>query len=353
MSDSKTILIAPVDWGLGHASRCIPIIHALLKENFRVILASSGDAFMLLQKEFPQLETFELPSYKITYPKNGQFFKYAMIRKLSFFRKIMKEENRIIASLVEERELSGIISDGRLGIRHPDIPSVFITHQLQVRTGNTTYFSSKLHRHIIKKFHVCWVPDYAQKTINLSGKLGHINGQPFPIEYIGPLSRMKKKEVPLTIDILALLSGPEPQRTLLEKKVLQELQKSDQKIVVVQGKMEAKQIRRTEGNIQIINFALSDELEDLINRSRLIISRSGYSTIMDLAHLHKKAHLIPTPGQYEQRYLAGRMEWNGFAPSSPQHKFNLRKLSKTAVYDGLQLLPGEPPKFKDLFEIFQ
>lgn len=353
MLEPKTILTAPVDWGLGHASRCIPIIRNLLQHDYKVIMASSGDALVLLKKEFPKLETLELPEYNIEYPKNGNFFKYAMVRQLGAIRKTMKKENEIISNFIKSKKIHGIISDGRLGVRHRDIPSVFITHQLQVRTGNTTFISTKLHQHIIKKFDACWVPDYAQKTINLSGKLGHIAQKPFPVFYIGPLSRMKKQELPVTIDILALVSGPEPQRSLLEKKLLSELKKSDKNSILIQGKMEEKQVWKQEKNLRIVNYVLSDELEKLVNSSELIISRSGYSTLMDLAHLGKKAFFIPTPGQYEQRYLAGRMEWYGMAPSSPQRKFQLRKLDRVAVYDGMRLLPGEPARLTDLFEIFE
>lgn len=354
MSSSKTILVAPIDWGLGHATRCIPIIQQLLKEGFDVIPASSGDALLLLRKEFPDLEYLELPTYAIEYPTNGKRFKSYMIRKLKSIYKVMNEENNRISEFVSAKKIDGIISDGRLGVRHPKIPSVFITHQLQVKTGNTTFLSSKLHQFIIKKFNECWVPDYYHKSLNLSGKLGHIHSHPFPIFYIGPLSRMKKKKLPITIDVLAIISGPEPQRTLLEKLLIQELKKSDSKnIVIVRGKIEDQQKWEQNGNLKIVNFALKDELETLINQSDLVISRSGYSTIMDLAHLEKKAFFIPTPGQFEQRYLAGKMDWEGMAPVSSQSRFHLKKLEKAHIYKGLSLLPEKTANLREMFEIFQ
>lgn len=354
MASSKTILVAPVDWGLGHATRCIPIIQQLIKENFQVILASSGSALFLLQKEFPALEYLELPTYNIEYPTDGKFFKLYMIRRLKSFYRIMKDENNIVADFVLNRKIDGIISDGRLGVRHPEIPSVFITHQLQVKTGSTTYFSSKLHQFYIKKFNECWVPDYFHKSRNFSGKLGHIHSEPFPIFYIGPLSRMKKKELPVTIDILVLLSGPEPQRTMLEEILIQELKKSKKEnIVIVRGKIEEEQQWEEKGNLKIVNFALHEELETLINQSDLVIARSGYSTIMDLAYLGKKAFFIPTPGQYEQRYLAGKMDWEGLVPATSQSRFQLKKLEKSYIYKGLGLLPEKTLKLQKLFEIFQ
>src|SRR5690606_6659779 len=217
MPKRKTILVAPLHWGLGHAARCIPIIRALLEHNFNVLLASDGGALLLLQKEFPELETIELPSYDITYPKKGSQLKWKIFLKLPKIQKTMEAEKRIVKQLVRAGKIQGIISDNRFGVRNNTVPSVFMTHQLNVLTGNTTAFTSKMHQRINKKFDVCCVPDVDDAIMNLSGKLGHLNKQRFSIKYIGFLSRMEKKEVQKTTAILVLLSGPEPQRTILEE----------------------------------------------------------------------------------------------------------------------------------------
>lgn len=222
------------------------------------------------------------------------------------------------------RKIDGIISDNRFGIRNSKIPCVFITHQLHVLSGSTSYFSSKIHQKIIKKFDVCWVPDTDDVVMNLSGKLGHLNHEPFPVKYIGVLSRMKKKEIPKTIDILALISGPEPQRTIFEEKLKATLKKSEKKVLIVRGIVEGEQKWQNFENIKTINFLLSDELEDTINKSKVVISRSGYTTIMDLTMLEKQAFFIPTPGQYEQEYLAKRLKNLGIVPSCKQDKFKLK-----------------------------
>src|SRR5690606_26305393 len=152
-----------------------------------VLLASDGSALLLLQKEFPELESLELPSYDITYPKKGSFFKWKMLLNLPNIQRTIAAEKRIAKQLVAEGKIHGIISDNRLGIRNATIPSVFITHQLNVLTGNTSYFSSKIHQKIIAKFDSCWVPDSDDVVMNLSGKLGHLTRKPFPIKYIGVL----------------------------------------------------------------------------------------------------------------------------------------------------------------------
>jgi uncharacterized protein (TIGR00661 family) len=353
MPKKKTILVAPLHWGLGHATRCIPIIRALLEHNFNVLLASDGAALLLLQKEFPELESLELPSYNIKYPKKGEFFKMKIFLKLPSIQKTMAAEKKIIKNLVAEDKIDGIISDNRFGIRHKAIPSVVITHQLNVLTGNTTYFTSKMHQKIIKKFDECWVPDVDDAVMNLSGKLGHLKKELFPVKYIGVLSRMKKKEIEKTIDILVLLSGPEPQRTILEEMLKNSLKNTEKKVLIIRGIVEENQNWEGFENLEMVNFMKSDELENTINKSEIVISRSGYTTIMDLTVLEKKAFFIPTPGQYEQEYLAKRLKNLGIVPSCKQEKFTLEKLDKIPVYKGLKSLSSQTVDFSELFSLFE
>ncbi len=353
MPKRKTILVAPLHWGLGHATRCIPIIRALLEQDFNVLIASDGAALLLLQKEFPELESLELPSYNIKYPKKGEFFKMKIFLKLPAIQKTMAEEKKIIKTLVAEDKIDGIISDNRFGIRHKAIPSVFITHQLNVLTGNTTYFTSKMHQKVIKKFDMCWVPDVDDAVMNLSGKLGHLKKELPCVKYIGILSRMEKREIEKTIDILILLSGPEPQRTLLEEMMKNSFRNSEKKIVMVCGVVEENQKWETFGKIDTVNFMKSDELENTINKSEMVVSRSGYTTIMDLTALEKKAFFIPTPGQYEQEYLAKRLKNLGIVPTSKQEKFTVEKLNKVSVYKGLKTLSNPTVNFSELFSLFE
>ncbi|MBV1922725.1 MAG: glycosyltransferase [Flavobacteriaceae bacterium] len=351
MMPKKTILIAPLHWGLGHATRCIPIINALINFNFNVIIASDGGALLLLQKEFPLLKTIELPSYQIEYPKKGKNFKLNLLLKLPAIRKAISEEKKIIEELVNNNSLDGIISDNRFGVHHENIPSVFITHQIKVLSGSTTFISSKIHHNIIKKFDECWVPDIESK-INLSGKIGHVKSTHFKVKYIGVLSRMKKLNLPMVYDIIILLSGPEPQRTLLEVQLLEIFKESKYKVLMVRGVVENNQIKHTLKNITIVNFMATTELEKAINESDLVVSRSGYTTIMDLTVLEKKAFLIPTPGQFEQEYLAKRLKKLELVASCRQDNFNLDKLKDIKDYKGLKKVENQID-FKELFSLFK
>ena len=346
----KRILVAPLNWGLGHATRCIPIINALLKENFVPVIASDGSALTLLRKEFPNLSSIELPSYNVTYAKNGKLFKLKLLKDSPKLLNAIKEEKKAISIILERNDIAGIISDNRLGVRNKKVPSVFITHQLHVLSGSTSWLSTKVHQKFIKKFDMCWVPDVGEEP-NLSGKLGHTKSFDIPTEYIGPLSRFKADNPVIKNNLMVLLSGPEPQRSLLEDKLLLELKHYPGKIVFVQGIMEQEQNIKDLGNMSIYNFMTSELLEKTINESALIISRSGYTTIMDLAKLNKKAFFIPTPGQFEQEYLAKRLSEMGIVPSCNQDDFTLKKLNEVPSYKGLSAFDFEP-NYKELFSLF-
>ncbi len=351
MLKKKTILVAPLHWGLGHATRCIPIIKALLHHHFKVILASDGAALQILQKEFPNLKSIELPSYQITYPKKGGHFKWNMLLKSPMIFKAISSEKKIIENLVSEGKIDGIISDNRFGVRSSKIPSVYITHQLNVLTGNTSYLSSKIHQNIINKFNECWVPDMVGSN-NLSGKLGHISDSKLEIKYIGLLSRMTKKTIAKKNDVLLLLSGPEPQRTLLEEKLFALFKGKKQKVLLIQGHVKGEQKMEQLDNITRYNYMLSTELELAINGSEMVVSRSGYTTIMDMAKLNKKAFFIPTPGQYEQEYLAKRLSDLKIAPFCLQEEFTIDKLKNIDDYKGFKEI-NPVINYNDLFCLFE
>ncbi|RXG33269.1 conserved hypothetical protein [Leeuwenhoekiella marinoflava DSM 3653] len=356
MNKPKTILVAPLNWGLGHATRSIPIIHALLTEGFQVIIGSDGPALQLLQKEFPQLEFLEFPSYKIEYAKNGKRFKWKMLLRSPKVLKAIRQERELLKKLVKDKKIDAVISDNRLGLYHNDIPTVFVTHQLQVLSGSTTRLTSAMHRNYIKRFDECWVPDFSGKT-NLSGKLGHPKKFEIPVKYIGALSRLESVETESHYDIMVLLSGPEPQRTELEELLMHELKHYKGQVLFVRGVIEEQQTVTRKEQIKIVNFMETEDLQKAICSSDLIISRSGYTTVMDLYKLGKKAFFIPTPGQTEQEYLAKRLQNKGIIPFKEQENFSLKALSKAKVYSGFKPLLNEgsfnSTGFGELFGLFK
>lgn len=351
MKLKRQILVAPLNWGLGHATRCIPIINTLLDYNFEPIIASDGDALELLKKEFPNLKHLELPSYGIKYPKKGKHLKLKLLKHLPKLLKAIKTEKKVVENIIKTNLIDGIISDNRFGVYSTNIPSVYITHQLNVLSGNTSWISSKMHQSIIKKFDECWVPDL-EDTSNLSGKLGHLDHLIISTKYIGILSRFNIIEAKKTYDLLILLSGPEPQRSILENLLLKEIEDYKGAVLFVKGKIEANKTKEIKNNVTIINFMTSDALEVAINESDTILARSGYSTILDLAKLGKKAFFIPTPGQFEQEYLAKRLSNKNIAPFCTQDEFTIKKLDLLKDYTGFETLESAPTP-KTLFGLFE
>lgn len=349
----KRILVAPLNWGIGHATRCIPIIHALLKHGFEPVLASDGAALLLLKKEFPKLTALSLASYKIRYSKSAAGLKWALLKQVPNILRAIKKDREQLKTILKTHNISGVISDNRFGLSTKEVPCAFITHQLRVLSGSSTRLSSKLHQYYIKKFDACWVPDYEQ-TPGLSGIMGHLDSDKtgLNIKYIGPLSRLKPSPQKNKYDIMVLLSGPEPQRSILEKKLFLELKDHKGSILFVKGQIASEQLISKKGPFTIYNFMQTQELEAALNTSEIVISRSGYTTIMDLAVLQKKAFFIPTPGQFEQEYLAKCLIETKCIPSCKQADFSAEKLKEIAAYSGFdRSVPATD--FKSLFGLFE
>lgn len=347
----KKILVCVMNWGLGHATRCIPVIDAVQKDGFQPVLASDGEALRLLQKEFPQLESFELPSYNIRYSRNPKMLKWKLIFDTPHILRTIKKEHRVVQRLLKQENISGIISDNRFGTYSGEVKTAFITHQLKVLSGKTTFLTSKIHQKYIRKFDECWVPD-STGTKNLSGIMGHAKGDFGVVKYLGPLSRLEKKKMSQKYDFLVLLSGPEPQRTVLENILLKAFKETTKDILFVRGAMSEEIFTYDNSRVCVRNYIFGQELEEAINSSGVVISRSGYTTVMDLAKLRKRAFFIPTPGQPEQEYLAERLMKFGMAPYCKQKDFKPELLENQENYSGLRdfgctSLPG------DLFGLFK
>ncbi len=321
---SKNVLIAPLNWGLGHASRCIPIIRQQVALGNNVIIASDGISLELLRKEFPNLESAELPSYNISYP-SGKKLIWHLLKMSSGIMSAINNENKVLSALVEKYKLDLIISDNRFGMHHKGVYSVYITHQTNIQSGKVSGIANKFHQYYMSRFNEIWIPDYEGES-SIAGKLSRYNGGQSS-KYIGILSRFKFDEsIKIRNKILIVLSGPEPQRSYLEKLVLDEVESLTIDVVLVQGRVESIQKVSKYGNVTKYNFMISKELEEQMKEAILVVARSGYSTIMDLKALKKKAFLIPTPGQGEQLYLAKYLKSKNICNYICQDKFSIKEV---------------------------
>jgi len=349
---TNKILVAPLNWGLGHAARCIPIINALIHNNYTPIIGSDGDAQHLLRKEFPELKFYELPSYEITYTKKGNNLKYRMLWAAPSILRASRKEKILVNEIIQKEGISGIISDNRFGVRSNKVPSIYMTHQLKVFSGNTSFLTSLVHQKIIAKFDSCWVPDY-QGDRSLAGELSNLTNSKMEFKYLGAISRFSYKKIPKKNALLIVLSGPEPQRSLLEEKLLTQLQRYDKNVLFVRGIVSEKQEVNQLKNIRIVNYMLKEELEKAINESELVLARSGYTTIMDLEKLKANAFFIPTPGQFEQEYLAKYLEKKRIAPYANQNNFKIKMLYNIEHYTGFRKKEGTGSlDFKTLFDLY-
>jgi uncharacterized protein (TIGR00661 family) len=334
--DKKTVLVAPLDWGLGHAARCVPIIKELQNYPIRVIIAGDGAVASLLKQEFPQLEFVPLPGYKIKYSKNKRWFLPRLLIQFPGVLYSLLREHHWLNKVKQELHLSAVISDNRFGLFNRSIVSVYITHQLSVKTGNklSDKIATQIHQFISKNYTQCWIPDYGIKK-NLSGTLSSTVKLRHPVTFMGCLSRFEKKHTSeITIDLLIILSGPEPQRSIFEDLLLQQLSNYNGKVVFVRGLPGSDNARPSipfKENIEMRDHLIALQLNEIIEKAAMIISRSGYTTIMDLVKLGKKAILIPTPGQTEQEYLAKYLAAQKMFFTVSQDKFELETALQQAA----------------------
>ncbi len=318
-SNKLNVLVAPLNWGLGHASRCIPIIRQLIQDGHTPILASDGQALTLLKQTFPDLTAINLPSYNIRYSRSNTQL-WAILKSLPTIIQASIQEHQLLKEIVEQYQIEQIISDNRFGLWHRAVHSIYISHQLMIKMPKGFKFLEKtawrLHRWIINQYDACHIPDY-EGIDNLSGDLSHLYPLPKNASFIGPLSRFKSSNLdqvakPLkTYHSIAIISGPEPQRSIFEKELITQFKDKQDSILLIQGKPEeTKNSIQTPSDISV-NIDIVPHLEDADFMAHLlaaskIICRAGYSTIMDLDAINclHKAVFIPTPGQTEQVYLA-------------------------------------------------
>ena len=339
MNSPKRILIAPLNWGLGHATRCIPIIHELQRLGHDVWLASDGRALDLLKREFPDLPALELPAYDVRYPKKRLL--YFLILQMPKVIGALTREHRQIEDWIDEYRIDAVISDNRLGCYTDKAPCVVLSHQLRIFTQPALIgmIATFLHRRILRRYNSCWVPDL-EGAGNLSGQLAH-NAPMANLRYLGPLTRMRPGTAGEKYDVLAILSGPEPLRSEWERLIIQQAGALPYRWLIVQGLPEKQEQSFPHPHVEVRSFMNSQQLNQAILESRIILSRTGYSTVMDLAVLGKKAFLVATPGQPEQEYLADYGHRKGWYYTQRQDQLDLKKgLEEAEKLTGFAI-PGE------------
>jgi len=329
----EKILIAPLDWGLGHATRCVPIIKALLDNGYEVMIAAEGKQAFLLRNEFPALIFFPLKGYGINYSKSKRLLPLKMLMQIPKILSAVKHEHDWLDKIIDQHKIDLVISDNRYGLYSKKVPCVFITHQLTIKMPFAWLekLVQKVNYKYINRFATCWVPDLAGEK-NVAGILSHPLLKPtIPVHYLNLLSRFDRA-VPFEkkYGYCILLSGPEPQRTLLEERILKSIDRINENFLLIRGLPGSNAQLSLSNNIEVKNHLAGKDLQQAIMQSDFIISRSGYTTVMELLSLQKKSILIPTSGQTEQEYLGERLMNQGWSYSVSQDDFELIEAIESA-----------------------
>lgn len=307
------ILLCPLDWGLGHATRCVPIVNELLGQGHRVILGvSDPKQQQLFNLEFPHLTQIEFPAYNIKYPQKSWQMPIWILKEVPHILRIAHRESKFLRTIVPQHQIDVIISDNRFGFSHPHTFNIYITHQVLISFPHwARWFEAwgrLIHRFLYRKFQQVWIPDTPQAP-GLAGKLSH-SPCSLPVQWLGPLSRLAPHLPPPNfppnpeLEILAIISGPEPQRSDFETFAIAYANRWHTKSIVLRGMPHLPNTITTQGAVEIHNHASAAQMAQWIASAKKIICRSGYSTIMDLAFFDKEIEWFPTLGQTEQEYLA-------------------------------------------------
>jgi len=343
------VLVAPLDWGLGHATRCVPLIRTLKQAQCHVYVAGNPTALKLLQQEVTGVEYLPLDGYNIRYSSKRNMA-WKILQQIPKIIRAIYKEHRWLQNMVTAHQISHVFSDNRYGLYHKDATCIFITHQLRIKAPLSWLENviQSINYRFINRFDACWVPDY-EGTLNIAGTLSHPKQLPsIPIQYVGPLSRLEVPSIHLSIQYkwLILLSGPEPQRSILEQLLLQVINTVQFPVLLVRGlPLESAELAAPP-HCKVINHLPAKDLQLLFAQSEYIISRSGYTTVMEILALQRKSILIPTPGQTEQEYLAKHLMQQHWCYSFEQHEDIAQHLQQAQSFAyQLPQLPGSTLQF--------
>lgn len=350
MEKKLNILICPLDWGLGHASRDIPIIKECLRRGHNVIIAGGKHPVEFLRKEMPFLEYVPFDSLKITYPEKGSmtFHFFKMLPKLI---SSIRREHIKLKEIIRQNKIDVVISDNRFGLWSKTVYSIFVTHQVMIKMPAKLkffeYLMYRINRFFIYKYNRCWIPDN-EATPFLAGDLSHKYSLNENTAFVGLLSRfteseeVKKEEWNESFEVMAIISGPEPQRTNFEQILIKQMQLLKCRCLLIRGVPSEKTVKVEINNIVLYSHLDTRQMQQAILNSKSLICRAGYTTIMDLIALKRTAVLVPTPGQTEQEYLAEYYSLRKMFVIVNQEGFNLKdSLARLSVYNWIYLNPEE------------
>lgn len=337
VSQPKKILITPLDWGAGHTTRCIPLVAHLLQTGHKPIVAGNEAQMAIMDHYFNgSIDTIYTPGYNVTYSGLNKVAQAGLLLQIPRLLKTIGQENIWLQDAVNKLRPDAIVSDNRYGMYHTQVPSVIMTHQLRIQSGlgsTVDNLVQRMHYRYLNKFGATWVVD-TEESPGLAGTLSHPMAMPDNYHYIGLLSRFagmdagnQKEDGP----ILVLISGPEPQRTEFSKMLWQQVMRHNGPVIFAEGSEAATAPADIPTHISYHKRMDGPALAEALMNASMVVCRSGYSTLMDLRTMNKRAIVIPTPGQTEQQYLGSTLHERGIFYSTPQKGFDLQRALKNAA----------------------
>lgn len=329
MKSTPRVFFAILNMGLGHTTRSMPLMKKFIELGWDVIMASSGRSLQYLKKELPENSFVELTDYNLHYTKKGLSM-LEFTKKLPHLLKTTIQEHLFVEKFVKVHNIDYVFSDQRYGCFSSKIPSYFISHQLRFIAPKSVqhleFMGAFFNKSFYRRYTGVIVPDVLYHDEGLiSGKLSGIEDLS-KIHFPGILSSIScDNNMEKDIDLFVSVSGPEPQRSILERIIRAQIRTVPGKKVIALGIPESDYIENPQPDVTIYHHLGRSYTSEIMNRSRIIVSRSGYTTIMELAELGKKALFIPTPGQTEQIYLAERLKENGWFYYVNQQDLNLKR----------------------------
>jgi spore coat polysaccharide biosynthesis predicted glycosyltransferase SpsG len=343
LNKNQNILICPLEWGLGHAGRMVPLARRLLELNQNIFFGAGHRHLSFLKSEVPGATCIDFPGFRIKYSRFFPQYIIILLKSPLLLYHIF-QEYRLLKRIIKDYQIDIVISDSRIGLWNRGVKTVFVTHQLRIAIPKPFRFlefsGMGLSRVVIKKYSFCFIPDL-EGGMNLSGKLSHGFNLPVNTRYIGILSRLSGNENMIHAHsgkCTAILSGPEPQRSILKNKLVKIFLSLGKPSAILEGKPENGVGSDSLNNIVFYNHLPENETIKLLYESDIIVTRSGYTTIMELVSLGLSALLIPTPGQTEQEYLAEYLVQKGWFTSVTQRDLNKKHIVPSAlvkVADGI------------------
>ena len=327
------VLVAPLDWGLGHATRCVPVIRELLNQGAEVELAVVRANAGLLRGVFPELRQRLAPSYNIVYPKHGYNMGLWLVKNGAHLRAVMNYEHRFAEEMVRRYHYDVLLSDNRFGFYSRNAKSIYMTHQRRIAFPRVLSAFEPIgmlwHASVMKRFDEVWVPDLPEPP-GYAGSLSHVNRSPVSVKYVGALSRFDGENLSVKSDVryrfVAVVSGVEPARTRFENLLRKTLVKIPGRHAIILGKPSLGVKSSNEQNLDLFTHLPDDQFAAVVRNAEWVVSRGGYSTVMDMAVLGARCVFVPTPGQYEQVILGRDLTREGFAVTIDESKFSTESL---------------------------